>query len=70
MLERNWQKEFEALSRYVQKLEDALALAYTALTDGMADVPANERDPKCARLRVEAKREIRRVMIDNRSGES
>lgn len=43
-------------------LVHALVLAYRALTEGMADVPAEGRDPKCARLRAEAKREIRRVL--------
>ena len=40
----------------------ALYLAYRALTEGMADVPTEGRDPRCARLRAEAKREIRRVL--------
>ena len=55
-------RECDGLSRYCRELEQALLLAYRALTEGMADVPAEGRDPKCARLRAEAKREIRRVL--------
>lgn len=44
------------------KIMWVLKLAYRALTEGMANVPAEERDPRCAKLRAEAKREIRRVL--------
>lgn len=46
----------------VRKLEQALHLAYRALTEGMDDVPAGERNPACAELRRQAKRAIREVM--------
>jgi len=76
MSEPNWQREAQewqeeaeilagecdSLSRYAKELEQALLLAYRALTEGMTDVPAERRDPRCARLRAKAKREIRRVL--------
>ena len=46
----------------VQELENALQLAYRALTDGMADVPPGERYRKCAEMRAEAKRVIRQAL--------
>lgn len=50
-------------------LENALGFAYRALTEGLADVPAEGREPRCARLRAEAKREIRRVLGIKDSGD-
>lgn len=45
-----------------EQVTEALQLAYRALTEGMADVPVDRRDKRCAALRVEAKRAIRRVL--------
>jgi len=58
----NMTAEIEDLEDRVKELTRVLLLAYRALTEGLADVPAEGRDPKCARLRAEAKREIRRVL--------
>lgn len=55
----------EALPYWLQRvkeLEEVLRLAYRALTEGMADVPAEARDPQCARMRLEAKKAIRKVL--------
>jgi len=46
----------------VKELEETLRVAYEALTNGMADVPADKRHPLCAELRAEAKRRIREVL--------
>jgi len=45
----------------LRKLESAARLALQALTEGMADVPA-ERDKRCAELRVKAKRALREAL--------
>jgi len=45
----------------LRKLEAAARLALQALTEGMADVPA-ERDKRCAALRVKAKRALREAL--------
>ena len=50
----------ELLDR-LRKLESAARLALRALTEGMADVPA-ERDSRCAALRVKAKRALREAL--------
>jgi len=50
----------ELLDR-LSKLESAARLALQALTEGMADVPA-ERDKRCAELRVKAKRALREAL--------
>jgi len=50
----------ELLDR-LSKLESAARLALQALTEGMADVPA-ERDKRCAALRVKAKRALREAL--------
>lgn len=58
-------------TRRLAEMERVLQLAYRALTEGMADVPAEERNSECARLRVEAKREIRRVLgMGNEDGQT
>lgn len=44
------------------EIHEALLLALRALTDGMEDVPAGLLKPKCAQMRVQAKRAIRRVL--------
>lgn len=44
------------------EVHEALLLALRALTDGMEDVPAGLRSSRCAKMRVEAKRAIRRVL--------
>jgi len=44
-----------------RKLESAARLALQALTEGMADMPA-ERDKRCAALRVKAKRALREAL--------
>ena len=49
------------LSDRLRKLESAARLALRALTEGMADVPA-ERDSWCAALRVKAKRALREAL--------
>lgn len=54
-------RAMEAEAR-VKELKNVLQLAYQALTNGMVDVVSGERDPKCSRLRVEVKRNIRRVL--------
>jgi hypothetical protein len=46
----------------IRELRKTLEIAYRALTDGMADVPPGERDPRCAALRAEAKRAVRKVL--------
>ncbi len=46
------------LNRILEEADYALRLAYRALTEGMTE----GRDPRCAKLRAEAKREIRRVL--------
>lgn len=67
-LARQTLEECEKLAHRVVELEEALKLAYTALTEGVADVPAEERSSKCAKLRAEAKRVIREVLqIDTNS---
>lgn len=48
----------------VQELENALKIAYKALTEGMADVVWEKRNPKCSKLRAEAKRVIRKVLAE------
>ncbi len=55
-------REAERVREVLHELEAVLRLCYRALTEGMADVPAEGRDARCARLRAEAKREIRRVL--------
>jgi len=50
----------ELLDR-LRKLESAAQLALRALTEGMADMPA-ERDSLCAELRVKAKRALREAL--------
>ena len=45
----------------LRKLESAAQLALQALTEGMADVPA-ERDKRFAALRVKAKRALREAL--------
>jgi len=50
----------ELLER-LRKLESAARLALQALTEGMADVPA-ERDKRCAALRVKAKRALKEAL--------
>jgi len=49
------------LSGRLHRLESAARLALRALTEGMADVPA-ERDSQCAELRVKAKRALREAL--------
>ncbi|MDH7596850.1 MAG: hypothetical protein QHG98_03780 [Methanothrix sp.] len=44
------------------EIHEALLLALRALTDGMVDVPAALRNSRCAKMRVQAKRAIRRVL--------
>jgi len=53
--------QFAATLERLRKLESAARLALQALTEGMADVPA-ERDERCAGLRVEAKRALREAL--------
>ena len=50
------------LAEEVLELRAALELAHRALTEGLADVPPSVRDRRCAALRAEAKRVIRRVL--------
>jgi len=55
----------EALPYWLQRvkeLEGALKLAYKALTEGMKDVPTEACDPQCAKIRVEAKKAIRKAL--------
>lgn len=41
---------------------EAINLAYKALTIGMEDVPAGDRYKKCAEMRIEAKRALRKLL--------
>jgi len=52
--------------QYIKDLERALIIAYRALTEGMTDLPAGSRDPRCSQLRAKAKREIIRVLKGRR----
>jgi len=58
----------ELLGR-LSKLESAAQVALQALTEGMADVPA-ERDKRCAGLRVKAKRALREALGTAPKGEN
>jgi len=44
------------------EVREALELALKVLTKGLEDIPAGMRKPKFAKMRVEAKRAIRRVL--------
>lgn len=46
------------------KLLESCELARRALTEGMRDLPAGERDPECVRLRVTAKRFLREILSE------
>jgi len=47
-----------------ERVRAVLELAYRALTEGMEDVPVDGRWRKCAKLRVEATRAIRRMLSE------
>ncbi|MDH7597528.1 MAG: hypothetical protein QHG98_07325 [Methanothrix sp.] len=44
------------------EVREALELALKVLTEGLEDIPAGMRKTKFAKMRVEAKRAIRRVL--------